>query len=104
MEVTKFAIGDRVVVGCLVNSWGWCASCAPGEEQCCESGAIGTYGATVVSGTITQGGCATSIVVAEGFMRRVRDAMPFEMAAPLLCAGITMYSPLRYWNAGPGTS
>ncbi|WP_194421017.1 NAD(P)-dependent alcohol dehydrogenase [Microbacterium abyssi] len=101
-EVTRFAVGDRVGVGCLVNSCGECASCAAGEEQYCENGATGTYAAKDVDGTITQGGYATSVVVTEGFVLRVPDEIPFEKAAPLLCAGITTYSPLRHWNAGPG--
>lgn len=101
-DVTKFAVGDRVGVGCLVNSCGECSSCTAGEEQYCLNGATGTYAATDVDGTITQGGYATSVVVTEGFVLRVPEAIPYEKAAPLLCAGITTYSPLRHWNAGPG--
>ena len=101
-EVTTFAIGDRVGVGCLVNSCGECANCEAGEEQHCLNGAVGTYGAKDVDGTITQGGYSTSIVVTEHFVLRVPEAIPYEKAAPLLCAGITTYSPLRHWNAGPG--
>lgn len=101
-DVTKFAVGDRVGVGCLVNSCGECTSCAAGEEQYCLNGNVGTYGAEDIDGTITQGGYATSVVVTEGFVLRVPEAIPFEKAAPLLCAGITTYSPLRHWNAGPG--
>jgi uncharacterized zinc-type alcohol dehydrogenase-like protein len=101
-DVTKFAVGDRVGVGCLVNSCRKCASCRAGLEQYCENGATGTYGATDVDGTITQGGYATSVVVTEDFVLRVPEAIPYEKAAPLLCAGITTYSPLRHWNAGPG--
>jgi len=102
-DVTRFAVGDRVGVGCLVNSCGECANCRAGEEQHCLEGAVGTYAATDVDGTITQGGYATSIVVTEDFVLRVPDAIPYEKAAPLLCAGITTYSPLRHWKAGPGT-
>lgn len=102
-DVTRFAVGDRVGVGCLVNSCGECANCLAGEQQYCLNGAIGTYAAEDVDGTITQGGYSTSIVVTEGFVLRVPEAIPFEKAAPLLCAGITTYSPLRHWNAGPGT-
>ncbi|MBB5742670.1 putative zinc-type alcohol dehydrogenase-like protein [Microbacterium ginsengiterrae] len=101
-DVTGFAVGDRVGVGCLVNSCGECANCAAGQEQYCENGAIGTYAATDVDGTVTQGGYSTSVVVTEKFVLRVPEAIPYEKAAPLLCAGITTYSPLRHWNAGPG--
>ncbi|MGM7699245.1 NAD(P)-dependent alcohol dehydrogenase [Microbacterium sp. A84] len=101
-EVTKFAVGDRVGVGCMVNSCGECANCVAGEEQYCLQGMTGTYGAEDVDGTITQGGYSTGIVVTEDFVLRVPEAIPFEKAAPLLCAGITTYSPLRHWNAGPG--
>ena len=85
-----------------MNSCRECASCLAGLEQYCENGATGTYGATDVDGTITQGGYATSVVVTEDFVLRVPEAIPYEKAAPLLCAGITTYSPLRHWNAGPG--
>lgn len=101
-EVTKFAVGDRVGVGCMVNSCGECANCVAGEEQYCLKGMTGTYGAEDVDGTITQGGYSTGIVVTEDFVLRLPEAIPFEKAAPLLCAGITTYSPLRHWNAGPG--
>lgn len=101
-DVTKFAVGDRVGVGCLVNSCGECENCAAGSEQHCLNGAIGTYGADDVDGTITQGGYSTGIVVTEDFVLRLPEAIPYEKAAPLLCAGITTYSPLRHWNAGPG--
>ena len=102
-EVGRHAVGDRVGVGCLVNSCRECTSCLAGSEQYCLNGAIGTYGAKDVDGTITQGGYSTSIVVTEDFVLRIPEAIPFEKAAPLLCAGITTYSPLRHWNAGPGT-
>ena len=101
--VTRHAVGDRVGVGCLVNSCGECASCLAGSEQYCLNGAIGTYGAKDRDGTITQGGYSTSVIVTEGFVLRIPESIPFEKAAPLLCAGITTYSPLRHWNAGPGT-
>ncbi len=73
-----------------------------GEEQYCEKGNIGTYGAKDVDGTITQGGYSEKIVVDEHFVLRVPESIPYEKAAPLLCAGITTYSPLNHWNAGPG--
>ena len=102
-DVTKHKVGDRVGVGCLVNSCGECANCVAGSEQYCLNGAIGTYAAKDVDGTITQGGYSTSVVVTEDFVLRLPEDIPFEKAAPLLCAGITTYSPLRHWNAGPGT-
>ena len=101
-EVTKFAVGDRVGVGCMVNSCGECENCLAGDEQYCVKGNIGTYGAEDVDGTITQGGYSTSVVVTENFVLRVPESIPFEKAAPLLCAGITTYSPLKRWGAGPG--
>ncbi len=102
-EVTRFAVGDRVGVGCLVNSCGECAACLRSEEQYCTSGSVGTYGATDRDGTITQGGYSRQVVVAEAFVLRIPDAIPLDRAAPLLCAGITTYSPLRHWKVGPGT-
>ena len=102
-DVTRFAVGDRVGVGCLVNSCGECDACLRGEEQYCRVGATGTYGATDRDGTITQGGYSRQVVVTEAFVLRIPDAIPLDRAAPLLCAGITTYSPLRHWNVGPGT-
>lgn len=102
-DVTRFAVGDRVGVGCLVNSCGECAACLRGEEQYCTGGAVGTYGATDRDGTITQGGYSRQVVVTEAFVLRIPDAIPLDRAAPLLCAGITTYSPLRHWKVGPGT-
>ncbi|WP_019912633.1 NAD(P)-dependent alcohol dehydrogenase [Paenibacillus sp. HW567] len=101
-EVTKFAVGDRVGVGCMVDSCGECSSCRKGEEQYCLNGNTGTYGATDRHGHYTQGGYSTHIVVTEGFVVRIPDSIPLDAAAPLLCAGITTYSPLRHWGAAPG--
>ncbi|SDO85209.1 uncharacterized zinc-type alcohol dehydrogenase-like protein [Microbacterium testaceum StLB037] len=101
-EVTSHKVGDRVGVGCMVNSCRECENCLAGEEQYCEKGNIGTYGAKDVDGTITQGGYSEKIVVDEHFVLRVPESIPYEKAAPLLCAGITTYSPLSHWNAGPG--
>ncbi|MGO1391820.1 NAD(P)-dependent alcohol dehydrogenase [Agrococcus casei] len=101
--VTKHAVGDRVGVGCLVNSCRECANCVAGAEQYCLNGKTGTYAEVDRDGTITQGGYATQVVVDADFVLRVPESIPFEKAAPLLCAGITTYSPLRRWNAGPGT-
>jgi uncharacterized zinc-type alcohol dehydrogenase-like protein len=101
-EVTEHAVGDRVGVGCMVRSCRECEQCLKGNEQYCLKGFVDTYGAVDADGTITQGGYTTHIVVDDHFVLRVPEAIPFEAAAPLLCAGITTYSPLRHWNAGPG--
>lgn len=101
--VTKHAVGDRVGVGCLVNSCGECRSCLRGQEQFCRNGAVFTYGSTDRDGTVTQGGYSQQVVVTERFAVRIPDEIPLDRAAPLLCAGITTYSPLRNWNVGPGT-
>ncbi|GAA5154732.1 NAD(P)-dependent alcohol dehydrogenase [Microbacterium pseudoresistens] len=102
-EVTRFAVGDRVGVGCLVNSCGQCDACRRGLEQHCRERAVGTYGAVDRDGTITQGGYSQQVVVTEAFVLRIPDSIPLDRAAPLLCAGITTYSPLRHWNVGPGS-
>ncbi|MCS5717810.1 NAD(P)-dependent alcohol dehydrogenase [Herbiconiux sp. CPCC 205763] len=101
-DVTAHQVGDRVGVGCMVNSCRECANCLAGEEQYCLKGNTGTYGSVDRDGTITQGGYSTHVVVDEHFVLRVPENIPFEAAAPLLCAGITTYSPLAHWNAGPG--
>ncbi|WP_372698232.1 NAD(P)-dependent alcohol dehydrogenase [Arthrobacter sp. JSM 101049] len=102
-DVTTHQVGDRVGVGCMVNSCGECAQCRRGEEQFCVQGNIGTYGAVDRDGTITQGGYSTHVVVDAGFVLRVPEALDFASAAPLLCAGITTYSPLRHWKVGAGS-
>jgi uncharacterized zinc-type alcohol dehydrogenase-like protein len=86
----------------MVNSCGECANCGAGEEQYCTNGMIGTYGDPDVDGTTTQGGYASKIVVTEDFVLRIPEGLDRAGAAPLLCAGITMYSPLRRLGAGPG--
>ncbi|MGK2903411.1 MAG: NAD(P)-dependent alcohol dehydrogenase [Mycobacterium sp.] len=103
-EVTKHQIGDHVGVGCFVDSCRECDSCKEGLEQYCTGpgGMIGTYNATGKDGTPTYGGYSTAIVVDENYVLRIPDSIPLDKAAPLLCAGITLYSPLRHWNAGPG--
>lgn len=100
--VTKHRVGDRVGVGCLVNSCGECENCNAGQQQHCLNGAVGTYAATDRDGTITQGGYSTQVVVVEDFVLTIPDGIDPPAAAPLLCAGITTYSPLRHWGAGPG--
>lgn len=101
-EVTSHKVGDRVGVGCMVNSCRECENCLAGMENYCLKGNTGTYAAKDLDGTITQGGYSTSIVVNDDFVLRVPESIPYEAAAPLLCAGITTYSPLAHWNAGPG--
>jgi uncharacterized zinc-type alcohol dehydrogenase-like protein len=101
--VTRFKVGELVGVGCLVDSCRTCASCAEGLEQYCENGFVGTYnGLDRVSGELTYGGYSTQLVVDEAFVLRVPENLDPAGAAPLLCAGITTYSPLRTWGAGPG--
>jgi alcohol dehydrogenase (NADP+) len=103
-EVTKHAVGDRVGVGCMVDSCGECANCEKGLEQYCLNGMTGTYNDVNKYGTgeRTQGGYSTHIVVTENFVLQIPEGLPLDKAAPLLCAGITTYSPLRHWNAGSG--
>ncbi|MDI9917367.1 NAD(P)-dependent alcohol dehydrogenase [Rhodococcus sp. IEGM 1379] len=100
--VTRHHIGDRVGVGCMVNSCRECVNCRGGEEQYCREGNTQTYGSVDRDGTITQGGYSTHVVVDEDFVLRVPVSIDFAAAAPLLCAGITTYSPLKHWGAGPG--
>ena len=102
-DVTKYKVGDRVGVGCFVDSCRECSSCLAGDEQYCKRGLIGTYNAVGRDGQPTQGGYSGAIVVDENYVLRIPDSVPLDAAAPLLCAGITTYSPLRRWNAGPGT-
>ena len=102
-EVTRHQVGDRVGVGCIVNSCGECATCRRGDEQYCLDGMVGTYAATDRDGTTTQGGYSTHVVVDADFVLAVPASLDPAAAAPLLCAGITTYSPLRRWGAGPGT-
>ncbi|BCI80892.1 NAD(P)-dependent alcohol dehydrogenase [Mycobacterium sp. SMC-18] len=103
-EVTKYKVGDHVGVGCFVDSCRECENCLAGLQQYCtgKGGNIGTYNAVGRDGTPTYGGYSTAIVVDENYVLRIPDSIPLDKAAPLLCAGITLYSPLRHWNAGPG--
>ncbi|MFB2555549.1 NAD(P)-dependent alcohol dehydrogenase [Herbiconiux liangxiaofengii] len=101
-EVSLHQVGDRVGVGCMVNSCRECENCLKGQQQYCLKGNVGTYGSVDLDGTITQGGYSTHVVVVEDFVLRVPESIPYDKAAPLLCAGITTYSPLSHWNAGPG--
>ncbi len=101
-EVTRYAPGDRVGVGCMVDSCRECHYCEHDLEQYCAKGMVGTYGGVDKYGQQTMGGYSTRIVVPESFVVRVPDSLDLKAAAPLLCAGITTYSPLRHWQAGPG--
>jgi len=103
-DVGKFKVGDMVGVGCLVGSCQQCASCGEGLEQYCTNGFVGTYnGATPDAPGHTLGGYSQRIVVDEKFVLRITHAKDdLAAVAPLLCAGITTYSPLRHWKAGPG--
>lgn len=102
-SVKKFKVGDSVGVGCLVDSCRTCPSCGEGLEQYCENGSVGTYNSVEKDGvTVTQGGYSTQIVVNEDFVLKISPKLPLDKAAPLLCAGITTYSPLRHWKVGPG--
>ncbi|AET57136.1 putative dehydrogenase [Paenibacillus terrae HPL-003] len=101
-EVTKFTVGDRVGVGCFVDSCGECEYCLKGEEQYCTKGVVQTYNSRDYDGNPTYGGYSQKIVVTEGFVVGIPDVLDMNIASPLLCAGITTYSPLKHWNAGPG--
>ncbi|KWX20388.1 alcohol dehydrogenase [Mycolicibacterium wolinskyi] len=104
-EVTKYKVGDHVGVGCFVDSCRECDNCKAGLEQYCTgTGMIATYNSTERDGTPTFGGYSGATVVDENYVLRIPDSIPLDAAAPLLCAGITTYSPLRHWNAGPGKS
>ncbi|ANZ43337.1 alcohol dehydrogenase [Lentzea guizhouensis] len=102
-EVTRHAVGDRVGVGVIVNSCRSCDKCAQGLEQYC-AGSVETYSDVDGhrGGERTQGGYSTHIVTDEHFVLRIPDSVPLQEAAPLLCAGITTYSPLKHWDVGPG--
>lgn len=102
--VTKYKVGDRVGVGCLVDSCGECEQCKNGQEQFCTKGSVGTYNADNYDGERAQGGYSQQIVVTERFAVRIPDALELDVAAPLLCAGITTYAPLKRWGARPGTT
>jgi uncharacterized zinc-type alcohol dehydrogenase-like protein len=101
-DVKRFSEGDRVGVGCFVDSCGECEWCVVGEEQFCRKGVVATYNGIGYDGERTLGGYSTHIVVDERFVLRIPDGLELDVAAPLLCAGITMYNPLKRWGAGPG--
>jgi alcohol dehydrogenase (NADP+) len=101
-SVSKFKVGARVGVGCMVNSCRHCGPCENGMEQYCENGNVLTYGSKDLDGSMTQGGYSTFNVVDEDFVIAVPDAVDLAHAGPMMCAGITVYSPLRHWSIGPG--
>ncbi|MCS3797356.1 D-arabinose 1-dehydrogenase-like Zn-dependent alcohol dehydrogenase [Chitinophagaceae bacterium OAS944] len=102
-HVTKFKVGEVAAVGCLVDSCRECQYCKENLEQYCEEGNVQTYNSPdKYLGTRTYGGYSESIVVDEAFVLRVPENLNLAATAPLLCAGITTYSPLRHWNVGPG--
>ena len=107
-NVTRFKAGDRVGVGCMVDSCRACSACVAGEEQYCVPGMIQTYGSvdahSAESGqAITQGGYSDRITVDQNYVLSIPDSLPLDAAAPLLCAGITTWSPLKQWNIGSGS-
>lgn len=103
-DVTHFKVGDKVAVGCMVDSCQHCDQCEKGEEQYCRHGMTLTYGSPDrISGEISQGGYSKHIVVREEFVLRVPEQLDIAKAAPILCAGITTFSPLKNWNVGPGS-
>ncbi len=102
--VTRFQVGDAVGVGCMVDSCQHCGACAKGWEQYCENGMTGTYNSTDrVDGSATQGGYAERIVVRQEFVLKMPQTLDLKGAAPLLCAGITTWSPLRHWQVSAGS-
>ena len=100
-EVTSRKVGDRVGVGCFVDSCGECEACVDGDEQYCTKGVVQTYNSKTYEGEFTNGGYSTQIVVTEKFVLGIPEGVELDVAAPLLCAGITLYSPLKHWGAGP---
>lgn len=101
-EVTRFAVGDRAGVGNMVDACRVCANCRAGREQYCSGQRVLTYNSIGRDGRSTDGGYSEKIVVDQDFVVRIPEGMPLQNAAPLFCAGITLYSPLRHWRAGPG--
>ncbi|HWF66385.1 MAG TPA: NAD(P)-dependent alcohol dehydrogenase, partial [Acidobacteriaceae bacterium] len=98
----KYKVGDKVGVGCFVDSCRHCGQCTKGLEQYCTEGLVLTYNGREHDGTPTMGGYSDRIVVDENYVLRLPENLPLDACAPLLCAGITLYSPLKHWHAGPG--
>jgi uncharacterized zinc-type alcohol dehydrogenase-like protein len=102
-HVKKYKVGDLAGIGCLVDSCRECDNCKEGLEQYCSKGMVGTYNSQERDGSgMTYGGYSKQIVAHEDFVLKISDKLPLEGVAPLLCAGITTYSPLRHWNVGKG--
>ncbi len=102
-KVTKYKVGDHVGVGCFVDSCRECAHCKQDLDNYCLNGMNATYNSFEKDGkTPTQGGYSDIIVVDENYVLKIPKSLPLDLAAPLLCAGITVYSPLMHWQAGPG--
>ena len=102
-EVTKHKVGDRVGIGCFVDSCRECENCLAGEEQFCVKGNVPTYNGREYTGEETYGGYSKQIVADENYVLSIPEGIALDEAAPLLCAGITTYSPLKHWGTGPGT-
>jgi len=113
-DVTKFKVGDHAGVGCFVDACRNCANCADGQENYCKTGSVGTYNARAKyahypgydletkTGPVTYGGYSQDIVIQQNYALNIPKNIPLEQAAPLLCAGITMYSPLMYFGIKVG--
>ncbi|GAB1350291.1 NAD(P)-dependent alcohol dehydrogenase [Ignavibacteriales bacterium] len=102
-KVTKFKVGELAAVGCIIDSCGKCENCEDGLEQYCEAGVTFTYNSPdKYTGKITYGGFSETYICDESFVLRVPENLDLAAAAPLLCAGVTVYSPLKHWQAGPG--
>jgi uncharacterized zinc-type alcohol dehydrogenase-like protein len=101
-KVSQYKVGDRVGVGCFVDSCRHCDACQKGLEQFCSEGTVFTYNSREHDGTPTMGGYSDKIVVDENYVLRIPGNLPLDGAAPLLCAGITLFAPLNHWHAGPG--
>ena len=101
--VTKFKVGEKIGVGVFVDSCRTCASCVQGLQQYCVEGMTGTYNGLERDGkTVAMGGYSNNFVINEDYAVKIPDNLPLEGVAPLLCAGITLYSPIKHWKAGPG--
>ncbi|MFY0409283.1 NAD(P)-dependent alcohol dehydrogenase [Solicola sp. PLA-1-18] len=101
-EVTRFQVGDHAGVGCFVDSCRECENCLAGEEQYCLKGEVATYNGRYYEGGDTYGGYSKQTVVDEDYTLKIPEGIALDEAAPLLCAGITVFSPLHHWGAGPG--
>ena len=101
--VTKFSVGDKIGVGVFVDSCRTCSSCTQGLQQYCVEGMTGTYNGLERDGkTVALGGYSNNFVINQDYAVNIPDNLPLEGVAPLLCAGITLYSPIKHWNVGPG--